>query len=120
MTIGRQHLSVEKALRRPVLPETALFAMICVVDMALTIVLILMGVAKEANPLLASLVSIGLWAFTAVKTASFLVPLAIIEYIRPISPTFIERALQIGLVGYLVAYGIGVVTVNRAFIPFLG
>jgi hypothetical protein len=118
MPIGWKQISFKKALWRPVLPETALFAMICVVDMALTIVLIVMGLAKEANPVLASLLEIGFWAFTAFKTVSFILPLAIIEVIRPLQPKFIERALQLGVAGYLIAYGVGVLAVNRAFIPF--
>ncbi|MEZ0324826.1 MAG: DUF5658 family protein [Fimbriimonas sp.] len=119
MTVAREQLSVKKALWRPVLPETTLLAMICMVDMALTIVLIGMGVAREANPVLSSLVQVGIWAFAIVKTASFVVPLAIIEAIRPLSPKFIERAVQLGLIGYLITYGCGVAHLNRAFIPFL-
>jgi hypothetical protein len=119
MVIGNWQISVGNALWKPVLAETALFAMVCVVDMVFTIVLVIMGVAKEANPFLATLMQIGFWAFTAVKTASFLVPLAIIEVIRPLQPRFIERALQVGLAGYLAFYVFGVCSINRAFLPFM-
>ncbi len=119
MAFGRHQLTIGKALWRPVLPETALLAMICVIDMAVTIMLIGMGLAREANPVLASSVSVGMWAFAAVKTASFIVPLAIIEVIRPMAPRFIERAVQIGLIGYILVYGIGVFSLNRSLLPFL-
>ncbi len=92
---------------RRVLVETWLLALICILDMASTLVLVRMGLAREANPLLAwSLEGSGA-AFVLIKTFSFLVPLAIIEGLRERCPKFIPWALRAGAVGYLLVYVVG-------------
>jgi hypothetical protein len=93
--------------------------MLCAADMMVTVVLIKLGHAKEANPLLGLLLQNSLPAFAAVKTISFLLPLATLEVYRPLRPRFIERAVQAGLLGYLLLYVFGSVGVSGGLATLL-
>lgn len=106
-TYSRFRDSFPPAWRRPILAETGLLALICVLDMASTLVLVQLGLAVEANPILAWTLEGSGWVFLVVKTLSFLVPLVIIEYLRTHTPRFIPLALRAGVVGYLAVYVIG-------------
>lgn len=85
---------------------------ICLIDLLHTIVLVGTGVAVEANPLLAPIIAHSWLAFALVKAASFMVPLAIIEAIRPLRPHFIRRALRLGAIAYVLVYAISFLNVN--------
>lgn len=89
--------------------ETWLLLAIGLVDLASTLYLIRMGLAREANPVMAwYLVHFGIWAFCAAKTTMLVCPLVILEWARRIKPYLGLWALRIALVGYLFVY-LGVV-----------
>jgi len=105
-----------RALRRPILRESAAIAAICFLDMTHTMVVIESGRAVEANPLLAPVVQQGWLAFALVKSASFLLPLAALEGIRAIRPVFTRRALQLGATGYVLSYICASLQVNSSLL----
>ncbi len=102
-----QPVSLTQAIRRPILYETFALAMLCLLDMAYTVAVVRTGLATESNPLMAPLIAHSNWAFVLVKSLTFVVPLLIIEIIRPLSPKFIRRALHLGAVAYVLTYLIG-------------
>jgi hypothetical protein len=51
-------------------------------------------------------------SFAMVKAISFLVPLTILESLRPLSPKFIRLALRTGAIAYLAVYAIAFLQVN--------
>src|SRR5436853_539042 len=93
--------------------ETALLAVICSVDLALTSVLIATGCCTESNPILAHYLQYGLEAMCLVKLASFAVPLTLAEYYRRDHPRFVRLVLRTTLVLYVMGYVAGVTAVNR-------
>jgi len=97
--------------------ETWLLLAIGLVDLASTLYLIRMGLAREANPVMAwYLVHFGTWAFCAAKTTMLVCPLVILEWARRIKPYLGLWALRIALVGYLFVY-LGVAwRTNEAYI----
>ncbi|HEY0868630.1 MAG TPA: DUF5658 family protein [Fimbriimonas sp.] len=79
-------------------------AAICLIDTAITVVLVTSGVAVEANPLLNWSFRYGAAMFVAAKTFWFLPPLLVIEAMRARNDRFVKFALRFGLVGYLLVY----------------
>jgi hypothetical protein len=93
------------------MPETAIFAGFCLLDMISTIIFLRSGMAVEGNPVMAPLLHHhgDYIPFVLGKMASFLVPLAGLEIIRPLAPDLIRRCLQIATVGYLFIYFCGMI-----------
>jgi hypothetical protein len=86
-----------------VLPETRAIAVLGLFDLIATIYLLATHRAHEANPLLNNiLASYGPAGFALVKALSLAIPLTIAEYARKRNPAFVRRALQIGLIAYVV------------------
>lgn len=83
--------------------SVGLFA-ICMVDMALTVLLVAMGLAKEANPLMAKCLEHGYLTFCLVKIFSALLAITVAERYRPRNPLFIKRLLQSAIGLYLTLY----------------
>jgi hypothetical protein len=98
---------IASALRRPVLWETVVLALLCVIDTFSTVVLLKMGLAIEANPLLQPFVRQGLAVFVFAKSALFVSPLAILEGLRALRPQFVQVCLRAGIVGYVLVYVVG-------------
>jgi hypothetical protein len=98
---------VQGALRRPVLWETIILALLCVVDTFFTVLLLRLGIAVEANPLLAPFAALGAAPFVLAKSVSFLPPLALLEVLRPLRPGFIQFSLRVGIFGYIAVYIVG-------------
>jgi hypothetical protein len=104
---------MHRALNRPVLWETTILALLCIVDTFFTVLLVRLGVAVEANPLLAPFAAAGIGEFVMVKTIFFVPPLAILECLRPFRPRFVQFCLRAGIVGYLLVYAIGEIGVHH-------
>jgi len=85
--------------------------------MASTIFVVRSGLAIEANPFMATLLSKGVLVFAIGKTFSFLLPLGCIELIRPLAPAFIRKSLQIGTIGYVAIYLIGTLGGIHSLVP---
>jgi len=89
---------------RGILPESIWIAVICVVDMASTVALFLLGMADEANPLLRPHLHYGVAQFVAVKSLSFLVPIVGLEWLRAHRPDFVTMMMRLAIIGYLLIY----------------
>jgi len=88
--------------------QNVVMAIICLVDMIYTCIVVQSGVAVEANPIMAFFLDKGLLAFIWAKTISFMIPIAIIEGMRPYkNPALISRILTCGIIAYLAVYVIG-------------
>ena len=72
--------------RRPVLRESAALALLCTADMISTLYVVRTHMAVETNPLFVGPLAHSDVAFLTLKAASYLVPIAILELIRPVRP----------------------------------
>lgn len=100
---------------RPIRWESAALAALCTADMISTLYWVRTHKAVEANPLMAGSLAHSDVAFLALKLASYLVPIAILETLRPIRPEAVVRALRVCLGGYLALYVLG--TFGVAHLP---
>lgn len=100
-----------QTLRRPILIETAVLAAICLLDTAHTLAIVRLGVAREANPVVAWSLAMGDGAFVAFKLGLTTLILLALEYIRTHRETFVRKALRFGVLGYLGLYLFGSVFV---------
>lgn len=97
----------QHSLRRPVLRESAALACVCTLDMVSTLYLIRAHIAIESNPWMALPLAHSDAAFLVVKGATYLVPITILELLRPIQPELVPRAMRACLFGYLALYLLG-------------
>lgn len=93
--------------QRSVLTETLVLTALCVLDAVSTLVMVRTGVAREANPLLVGSLAHSDAAFLALKGATFLVPIALLEILRPLRPKLIHHALRLSVLGYVAIYALG-------------
>jgi hypothetical protein len=100
------------ALQQPVTRATVLLAVICFLDTVYTLWAVRVGIAKEANPLMSSLLADGDLPFLVGKGLSFIAPLTLLELMRPKSPRFIPVALNLGAIGYLAVYVVGSIAIH--------
>ena len=91
--------------------SVGLFA-ICMVDMVLTVLLVAMGLAKEANPLMAMCLEHGYLTFCLVKISTALLAIGMAERYRPRNPLFVKRVLQAAIMLYVGLYFILLVAIN--------
>jgi hypothetical protein len=92
--------------------ESCILIWICVVDALLTIVLLAIGLAEEANPLMARFLQYGFAAFYLVKLTMVVPAVAVAESYRRHNPMFVKKVLQTGTVSYLGLYFVLLVVVN--------
>lgn len=107
-------VKVRESFLRPVTGATTLLAWVCFFDTFYTLWAVRSGIAQESNPLMRALLNHGDYPFLIIKGLLFLVPLATLELLRPLSPRFINGALRLGAASYLVMYGVGSFIVHRA------
>lgn len=103
---------ITDALKQKVLVETVALTMICALDTYWTLILVRIGLGRETNPLLAWSIDYSSWAFLAIKLSSFLIPIVILEMLRPKHPGLILKAMRFGTFGYLAVYLIGSLRVH--------
>lgn len=92
---------------RPVLRESALLASICLLDMVTTLYWVRNHIATESNPLFVGPLAHSDAAFLILKGASFLIPVAVLEFLRPLRPELVVHALRVCLAGYVATYVLG-------------
>lgn len=101
-----------KVMNQKVTHATVCLAFLCFIDAAVTLYVVRMGFAKEANPLMDMFIAMGNVPFLVAKGLSFMIPLTILELLRHRRPKFINAALNVGVVGYLLVYVVGSILVN--------
>ena len=94
-------------VRRPVLRESVALAALCTADMISTLYWVRTRIAVESNPLFVGPLAHSDAAFLILKGASYLVPIVILELLRPLRPESVVRALRACLVGYVALYALG-------------
>lgn len=93
--------------RRAVTLDSVLLVFVTMADAAWTVYLTQRGIAIEANPFMAQVLSYGPAVFVFVKLLYTLPLIVVCEWLREFRPTFATMALRITLVAYLGLYGIG-------------
>lgn len=110
MSYGQRMIA--DALNRKVLVETVALTMICALDTYWTLILVRIGIGRETNPILEWSIDHSNWAFLTIKLSSFLVPIVILEMLRPKHPGLILKAMRFGTLGYVAVYLIGSLRVH--------
>jgi len=95
--------------KSPVTRATTVLAFICLIDTAYTLAVVHLGIARETNPLLSHMLERSDALFVVVKGMLSIVPLVLIELLRPFSPNFIRSSLRFGAIAYLAIYALGTV-----------
>jgi hypothetical protein len=98
---------MKQTLRRPILIETMILVAICVIDTAHTLAIIKLGLAREANPVVAWTFAHGDGVFVGFKLGSASAIVAALEHIRTYRDPFVKAAIRAGIALYLGVYAIG-------------
>ena len=85
---------------------------ICLADMVTTAIGIAAGTVTEANPLMARVVEQGLLVFCAVKLASFVPAIVLLEVYKRRNPRFVSTLARVAVLGYVTLYALGLGAVN--------
>lgn len=92
--------------------ESILLIFISLIDALFTILVISMGKAVEANPLMAECIRFGFGHFFLVKLCTVVPLVALAEWYRKRNPVFIRKALRAGIIGYVSIYFSALLIVN--------
>ena len=92
--------------------ETSILLLICILDTFSTAILWMTGVIREANPLMAWVLSIGLETFYLIRFGIIFLLAAIAEWYMKYNPLFVKRVMHIGIAVYIGLYIISFVSVN--------
>lgn len=84
--------------------ESVFLFAVCMADMVLTVMLVAMGLAREANPLMAKCLEHGYVVFCLVKISTALLAIGAAERYRRHNPLFVKRVLQAATIAYLGLY----------------
>lgn len=93
--------------RRAVTLDSILLVLVTMADAAWTVYLVQRGLAVEANPFMAHVLSYGPIAFVTVKLIYTLPLIVVCEWLREFRPQFATMALRLTLIAYLALYGFG-------------
>lgn len=95
-------------------PESAVLALVCLLDLATTLFWVSYREAAEGNPIMAFYLQRGgATGFIIAKIILCAVPLFVTEWARQYRPNFVRTALRVGIAAYLTFYAFGVCQVNR-------
>jgi hypothetical protein len=96
-----------------ILQETAILALVCLVDLMWTIWVVSTGTAIEGNPILRFYLERGgMTCFTAAKVLLFAGPLLGLELLRCRRPEFTRTLLRAAIVIYVLGYTVGMLQLN--------
>jgi len=96
-----------QTLNRPVLTESVILTLICLLDTAHTLTVVRLGIAKEANPIVAWSLAHSDWAFITFKLGSSIAVVSALEHIRCRVDKFVRFMLRCGIAGYIGIYVFG-------------
>jgi len=97
--------------------QTYILATLGLIDLATTMALVSRCGAAEANPLMATLLSRGLFVFIFGKITFLFGPLAVLEWSRRANPVFVARAGSSAIAAYIVLYAAGIIRANIIRVP---
>ncbi len=86
--------------------ESKIIIGICLIDLAVTLVLLRGANVAEGNPLMNYYLQRGVGAFVVAKLCLLFLPIFIAEWCRQYSPVFVKRMLRLAIVAYVGSYGL--------------
>jgi len=92
-------------MARRLSPEGLALIVICTLDALSTYLFLVMGIAREANPLLRTAADVSPCFFLMVKLLTYLPAIAMAEWQRARYPQLVQTVLRLVLVVYLTTYG---------------
>ncbi|HOM81609.1 MAG: hypothetical protein GX785_10875 [Armatimonadetes bacterium] len=110
MAISRG-LEGTRPARRPC-AETLVVGAICLVDLVVTAVLLHLGLAEEANPIMGYFASYGIAAFCVAKLLFVIPPLLVAEWYRRWNDRLVRTMLRVVAFTYLVVWAGATLTLN--------
>lgn len=105
--LGRLGYFGRKAFRQPVSLGVVAIVTLCMADLFWTLLVLLKGIAIEANPVLAWSFDHGPVTFALVKTFSFIPGIWALEMCRLHNARFAGFAARLGVYGYIAVYFFG-------------
>ena len=84
--------------------ESVILIGICLADLLATLFLIGNGGAREGNPVMAYYLKAGTASFVMAKLVLLFLPIFIAEWCRQFKPKFVQRMLQLAILGYVGVY----------------
>lgn len=97
--------------------ESKLLILICLADLASTLILLKGGHASEGNPLMSFYLGFGVWAFVGTKLALVGLPVFIAEWSMRFRPRFVKRMLRGAIAAYVGIYALMFLSVNVLPVP---
>ncbi len=94
--------------------ESIAIMAICMADLVSTIWLLAAGLATEANPLMARLLSHSPLLFCTVKMGTVTCLVTVTEWYKKHNPTFVRNVMRAAIASYLAIYFILVFGINWA------
>ena len=92
-------------MARRLSPEGLALFVICTLDAVSTYLFLVLGIAREANPILRPAAEVHPYVFLVVKVLTYLPAIVVAEWYREHRPQLVQRALRLVLVVYLTTYG---------------
>jgi uncharacterized protein DUF5658 len=92
-------------MARRLSPEGLALIVICTLDALSTYLFLVLGIAREANPVLRSVAEMSPYFFLVVKLLTYLPAVAVAEWHRTHNPQLVQTALRLALVTYVTVYG---------------
>ena len=92
--------------------ESVILIGICLADLLATLFMIGNGGAREGNPVMAYYLKAGTGSFVMAKLVLLFLPIFIAEGCRQFKPKFVQRMLQLAILGYVGVYIMLFVGVN--------
>jgi hypothetical protein len=92
--------------------ESYIIMVICLLDLATTLWLILTGQASEGNPLMSYYLSMGWAVLVVMKIVLLVLPIFVLEWCRRHRTQFVRTMLRITIVAYVSIYALGFLHLN--------
>lgn len=84
--------------------ESIAITVVCVFDLLTTLVLVAVGLAEEANPLMALCLRHSMVTFCLVKLGTMLALVGLAEWYRKRNPAFVRKIMRVAVAAYVLLY----------------
>lgn len=86
--------------------ESQIIALICLADLAATLVLLSRCNVREGNPVMGFYLQWGVCAFVAAKLGLLFLPILVAAWCAQFQPVFTKKMLRFAIVAYIALYGL--------------
>jgi hypothetical protein len=104
--------AIERAGKMYIAVESLYLAVICLVDLMITVLLVANGQFIEGNPIMRFYLYKGPLHFVAVKMFLVLMPIAVGEWYRRRNPVLVRKTMRVVICAYVGVYALGFVLAN--------